>query len=185
MIITCDQRHSIGYIYLKKPNPAFPVWKDIGNKEIEKYLDGMKSEIQVQEAGKEIEERIMGLVISDKNYLEDLDKKFIEEYLNDKDGYIVGIELDISKEELIKGVKEKVYKIYIVDWQQQEHILLTLAEEDRVFVRNNIIYAANGNKDTYYFVSIVDNIAYIKALLTSRLDLYQLDYLKEPDFILY
>lgn len=45
MIITCEQRHSIGYIYLQKPNLQFPIWDKIGDKKIEKYLDGVKPEI--------------------------------------------------------------------------------------------------------------------------------------------
>lgn len=186
VIITCEQRHSIGYIYLQKPNSTFPVWEHIGNREIEKYLDGVKPKITVEDDNKEIEKRINGLGVSDKNYLKDLDRRFLEEYLNDKDqeGYIVGIELNISKEELVQNVNEKVYKIHMIEWQQEKYMLLTLAEENKVFDKSNIIYDANGKKDTYYVVSIEDDIAYIRGLLTRRLDLYPVEYLKEAHFIL-
>lgn len=185
MIITCEQRDRIGYIYLQKPNPTFLVWEYIGNREIEKYLDCVKPKITVEDGNKEIEKRINGLGVSDKNYLEDLDRRFSEEYLNDKDkeGYIVGIELNISKEELVQNVKQQVYKIHMIEWQQK-YMLLTLAEEDKVFDKSNIIYDANGNKDTYYIISIEDDIVYIRGLLTRRLDLYPVEYLKEPYFIL-
>ncbi len=187
MIITCEQRHRIGYIYLQKPNLQFPIWDKIGDKKIEKYLDGVKPEITLEKANREIEEKIMRLGVSDKSYLEELaDEIFYEEYLNDKygNGYIIGMELTISKEELIENVKEQVYKIYMIDYQQREYVLLTLERKDKVFDRNNILYAANGNKDTYYIVSVIDDTAYIRGILTRRVDLYPIDYLKEVHFIL-
>lgn len=187
MIITCEQRHRIGYIYLQRPNPKFTIWDDIENKAIEDYLDGVKAEIPMVKKGKELVDRIRGMTICDKTYLEDLDRQlFGEEYLNDKDrnGYIVGIELDLSKEELVRNIKEQIYKIYMIDWKHQNYILLTLSQEDKLFGKENIVYAANKNGDTYYIVSIVDDTAYIRGIITRRLELYPIEYLKQPLFIL-
>jgi hypothetical protein len=184
--ITCESRFGIGYIYLKNPNYTNSICNAV-SKEIEKHLDGVKPEIPVERGNKAIEARVKGLGINDKTYLEELDGEIIEEeYLNDKDkdGYIFGIELHISKDQLMQNIKEQVYKIYMIDYQQQENMLLTLSDEDKVFDKNNILYAANGNKDTYYIVSVLENTVYIRGLLTRRLDLYQVDYLKEPYFIL-
>ena len=50
-----------------------------------------------------------------------------------------------------------VHQVYITNWQQ-EHIALTLAEEDKVFDRNNIIYAANGKLNAYYIIYIDNEI---------------------------
>ena len=186
MRITCESRFGIGYIYLKNSNHTNTICNTV-SKEIEKYLNGVKPEIPVERGNKDIETRVKGLGINDKTYLEELEGEIIvEEYLNDKDKeeYIVGIELHISKEQLVQNIKEQVYKIYMIDYQQQEYMLLTLEAEDKVFEKSNILYAANGNKDTYYIVSLLENTVYIRGLLTRRLDLYQIDYLKETNFIL-
>lgn len=186
MFITCDPKVKMGYIYLQKPKVGNPIWKREIGMNLEQCLEGKNPKISMEFAGEEIQQRLNGLNISSTTYLDDLGVKFVEEYLNDKsDGYMTGIELNFDKEEFVSNIKNEVYKLYELEWKERIFVLLTLDELDKVLDNNIIIYPANTNNDVFYIVAIEDDICYIKAILSSREDLYEREYLTKPSFILY
>lgn len=187
MFLTCDSRAEMGYIYLKQPRENNPIWNESNDTNIEEYLNNKVTEISNSISAIEMLKRLNTLSVSGETYLEDLEKEiFEEEYLNDKkDDYISGIELNLTREQFISNIQNKVYKTYKMEWLKKEFLFLTLDSLNNVFEANNIIYPANKNNDVFYVVSIEDEVCYIKAILSSRPDLYEIEYLKTPKFILY
>lgn len=187
MFITCDSRAEMGYIYLQQPKANNPIWNESNDNNIEEYLNGRVSEISNIISDVDMLKSLNRLSVSRETYLEDLEKQiFEEEYLNDKkDDYISGIELNLTREQFISNIRNKVYRIYKLDWLEKEFLFLTLDFQENVFEPNNIIYPANKNNDVFYVVAIEDQTCYIKALLTSRSDVYNLEYLKTTRFILH
>ncbi|MFL0270122.1 hypothetical protein [Candidatus Clostridium radicumherbarum] len=184
MIVTCDPKVRMSYIYLQQPKEINPVWMESCN--IKSYLEGDKPEIPYIFGDKKIQDKLMHLSLREKTYLEDLDVEFEEEYLNDKEnGYINGIELRLGKKELINLFKDKVFKLYETEYLGRKFLFLSLDYIENIFDENNVIYAANSNRDVYYIVAVEDKVCYIKAIISSRDDLYNLVYLKVPNFILY
>jgi hypothetical protein len=187
MFITCDSRAEMGYIYLQQPKANNPIWNESNDNNIEEYLNGRVSEISNIISDVEMLKRLNTLSISGETYLEDLEKEiFEEEYLNDKkNDYISGIELHLTRKQFISNIQNKVYRIYKLEWLEKEFLFLTLDSLDNSFEPNNIIYPANKNNDVFYVVAIEDEVCYIKAILSSRSDVYDLEYLKTTRFILH
>lgn len=187
LFLTCDSRAEMGYIYLQQPKENNPIWDESNDSSIEKYLNYKVPEISNIISDEEMLKRLNTLSICGETYLEDLEKEiFNEEYLNDKkDDYISGVELNLTREQFISNIQNKVYKTYKLEWLEKEFLFLTLDSLDNVLEANNIIYPANKNNDVFYVVSIEDKVCYIKAILSSREDLYDLDYLKTQKFILH
>ncbi|MBF8982257.1 hypothetical protein IZY60_01765 [Lutibacter sp. B2] len=176
MRITCEPIVDMGYIYLQKPKKY-------------KYVQSENMEIPILGNDLNILERINHLKISKISYANALNKGELgEEFQNDMDEkeYLIGVELTLTKEDFMNNIKEKNYKVYNINWKNKEFTLVTLDKEEEVFSEANILYPANKNKDVFYIVNKGDyGIGYIKGLLSSRADLYQLEYLSQPDFVLY
>ena len=186
MFITQDSKAKMGYIYLKEPRKNNPIWEENSDCTLSKYLEGKVPKIQIQIANEDIQKQLNGLTMNSKTYLEDLGIRFEEEWLNDKkDEYITGIELRLTRQQFIKDIENDIYRIYKMEWLERDFLFLTLDSLENIFEPNNIIYPADSNKDVFYVVAIEDEVCYIKAILSTRSDLYNIEYLKKPRFILY
>lgn len=186
MRITCDATCSMGYIYLMPPKKICPGEED-GNK-IERYFEMGKLSLPIVN-----DPNIIGCLeripIADKTYLDALNAGEIdEEYLNDKRfGYIKGIELNLTKEQFLNRIQHDAFEIFNICWRNKPSIIATVDTFENVFDTENIIYPMNAKMDTFLVLKIKMpyNQALIKALISSRYDLYPLDYLKTPKYILW
>ncbi|MFP4017580.1 MAG: hypothetical protein ACLFUI_11170, partial [Halanaerobiales bacterium] len=99
-----------------------------------------------------------------------------------KEGYIKGIELEMRPSNLMAYIRQGVYKVYKLNWKGTEYHLIMIDRNRDVFSETSTIYPVNNNKDV--FVIIVEKGKYHKigALISSREDLYPLDYLTTPQF---
>ena len=63
---------------------------------------------------------------------------------------------------------------------------MTLDLIDKVFSPDNIIYPLNSKRDAFIIVYMEPKykVGLVKALITSRNDIYPIDYLKVPDFVI-
>lgn len=177
----------MGYIYLQPPSGNVSEYQD-GNK-IANYFKLSEMRIPfVTESG--INTRLDKMEMARKTYSEALDEGEVdEEYYNDKDenGYVKGIELNLSKEVFINSIKQEVYKGYFINWGLKDFILVTLDLHENVFNFNNIIYPLSKNNDVFLIVKVEKKYrtALIKALISARDNLYPVDYLLYPNFVLW
>ncbi len=189
MIITCESNTRMGYIYLM-PNYRIMNIYENENNDINKYVDMKSINIKVNETLMHINQlkqmRISEYLYRDVSYK---GKEFTEEYHNDLDenGYMIGIELNLSKEKFLRLIKNKSFQIYQLNWMKSNFILLTLDIFDNVFDSNNILYPFSERKDVFAIVQIEGkyNTGLIKGILSSRDDLYPIEYLRRPEFILW
>lgn len=185
MRITCDASGGMGYIYLMPPKQQY----FNSNNHLQKYLEQKNVEIPMVR-NNEILGRLDSLKIVNKTYKNAVYKysDIHMEYCNDmdNDGYIIGIELNLRKEKFIKLIVDKAYKIICGNWRDKEISVLTLDLIDKVFSTDNIIYPLNRKRDAFVIAYIEPKykIGLVKALITSRNDIYPIDYLKVPEFII-
>ena len=172
----------------------FPEWW-IGGGEPEnkvgQYIDKALFQIPVIDDSSIINE-VNKLIIMDKTYKQALENSdFDEEYCNDLDdqGYMKGVELNISKEVFLRRIQKREYKIYKIYWRNLIFLLVTLDEYKEVFNPLNRIYPLTKQEDVFVIVRIEPgcgyNMVFIKGLISSRNDLYPLDYLATPNFMLW
>jgi hypothetical protein len=129
------------------------------------------------------------LTLSSKTYSKALDEgELDQEYCNDRDenGYLIGIELDLSESKFISHIKANSYRIYETTWRNKNFRMVTFENKDTVFDINNIIYPLTNENDAFIVVKIESRykIGIITALITCREDLYPTEYLIEPQFML-
>ncbi len=185
MRITCDATDGMGYIYLMPPKQQYYN----SNNHLHKYLEQKNVEIPMAR-NNEILRRLDRLKISNKTYKNAVYKysDIHMEYCNDmdKDGYIIGIELNLRKEKFIELIANKAFRIFYGDWRGKVVSLLTLDLIDKVFSPDNIIYPLNSKRDAFIIVYMEPKykVGLVKALITSRNDIYPIDYLKVPDFVI-
>jgi len=183
VIITCDSFCGMGYIYLQPQ--TYNLEKE---NSIIRCVE--KSSLQIpliadNEKGHLLDE----MRLSVKTYREAVNSGEIdEEYKNDldKNGYIVGIELNLTKDTFDNRIRNGAYKLYQTKWKETSYHIATVDFDDSVFDPKNIIYPLSKKNDAFLVVELTSdyNIGLIKALITSRDDLYPIEYLLTPHFIL-
>jgi hypothetical protein len=142
------------------------------------------------------------ITVSTNTYNDDLGKVFDIEYGNDMDeyGYFTGIELTLDHNRFIDLVKNQAFKVMRTQWRNMQFHLITLDHADNIFKPENIIYKLTDEEDFFVIVKLVEpeNLGYLynidadqhvpiaifKALISARDDLYPLEYLLKPEFVL-
>ena len=185
MLITCDNNVQMGYIYLMpyETNVEYTLDKsDIGL-----YYDVNSlsiPRIKWLSMGKTLSQ----MRLATKTYKEAVDKAFHCEYWNDLDskGYMMGIELYLTEEIFLTLVAHQAFKLYDIRWRNRDFRVLTLDAYLDVFNKNNVIYPLSPEKDAFVIVAIDPStkVGRIMALISARDDLYPIDFLRDPLFIL-
>lgn len=112
----------------------------------------------------------------------------------DESGYLRWIEIIIEREKLIELFKERVFRIYRTSWNSRNYYLLTLDSFESVFDHTNVIYPLTNKLDPFIIVKVKKyrfgffrrfKIGYIKGLITTKNDIYPIDYLTKTQFVLY
>ncbi|MED4780948.1 hypothetical protein [Brevibacillus choshinensis] len=186
MIITCDAFCNMGYIYLQPPSKDKVDYHSKKDNSIAKYVDissiTMPLEIDTHKGN-----LLNNMRLSHVTYKKAVGNEFEDEYRNDldKNGYIIGIELSLSKDRFVNLITNGAYKIIQTEWKGL-HYHITTFDYDKVFDSRNVIYPLSVTNDAYLIVEITskDKTGFIKALITARDDLYPIDYLLNPQFIL-
>lgn len=177
----------MGYIYLQPPTRNISEYHD--SNKIDNYVELSKLRIpRVTES--ESNTMLDKMKIASKTYSEAFKAGEVEEeYCNDKDenGYVKGIELNLSKEIFISLIKQEAYKGYFINWRSKDFILVTFDFTDNVFDSKNVIYPLSKENDAFLIAKIEERYgtALIKALISARDDLYPVDYLLHPHFVLW
>lgn len=185
MIVTCDVSCNMGYIYVRTLLMCF---NENSKSNGDQLIDGISLNIPCENSSN-IAYLLNKLILSNKTYsqaLEDLD--IDQEYCNDLDenGYLIAIELNLNEADFNRLIKTNSFRVYEKVWENKDFYLVTFDSEDEVFSEGNIIYPLTKDNDAFVIVKIIGkyNIGLIKGLITSRNDIYPIEYLKEPQFML-
>ncbi|WP_242877688.1 hypothetical protein [Desulfosporosinus sp. BG] len=126
--------------------------------------------------------------LATKTYREAVDNAFRCEYWNDLDseGYMMGIELYLTEERFLPLVAHQAFKLYDIRWRNQDFRVVTLDSYHDVINKNNVIFPLSSEKDAFVIVAIdpLSKVGKIMALISARDDLYPIDYLQKPLFML-
>ncbi|WP_025028446.1 hypothetical protein [Caldalkalibacillus mannanilyticus] len=188
MIITCDAYSHMGYIYLKPPIEGMEYFLSKEN-HLYEYIGKEDINIPVLD-GKNMMSKLDLLSIQPKTYAEALGNEEIdEEYCNDRDseGYLIGIEMSLSKEQFLSSIHSEAFKCYSIEWRGQECKLYTMDRDEEVFQSGNKVYPLTLRNDAFVIVQVVEkygNLGLIKGLITHREDIYPVEYMTDPQFIL-
>ncbi|MTI48427.1 MAG: hypothetical protein FH761_11335 [Firmicutes bacterium] len=184
MVITCDISCSMGYIYVMPPKDDF---NENSKSNVDEYIKDINLKIPYERSidlGLILEK----LKLSSKTYSEALEVIEInQEYCNDRDrnGYLIGIEMNLKAEDFIGLIKTKSFRVYETIWKEKEFYIATFDLYNIVFDENNVIYPLTKDNDTFVVVKVENkfNIGLIKAIVTCRNDIYPIEYFKKPQFI--
>jgi hypothetical protein len=142
------------------------------------------------------------MIIAAQTFEEDYEEGYDTQYGNDIDdeGYIMGIELTLYHDRFIDLVKNQVFKVIRTEWRNREFHLITFDYADEVFKPENVIYKLTDEEDSFVIVQLVapDKLGYhytdendqkrpvalFKGLISARDDIYPLEYLLKPQFLL-
>ncbi|WP_410513455.1 hypothetical protein PaeBR_03065 [Paenibacillus sp. BR2-3] len=142
------------------------------------------------------------MTFAKNTFKSDYEKGYDTEYGNDMDkrGYIIGIELSLYHERFIDLVKNQAFKVIRTEWRNTEFHMITFYYADDVFKPENIIYKLTDEEDAFVIVELIEPeklgfhytdekdqkrpIALFKALISSIDDIYPLEYMMKPEFIL-
>lgn len=185
MLITCDNSMQMGYIYLM-PNESIDEYT-LENSDIGFFYDIDSLSIpRIKWLG--MGQNLNQMRLATKTYRESVNITFHCEYWNDLDneGYMMGIELYLTEEMFLPLVAHQAFKLYDVRWRNRDFRVVTLDAYHDVLNKNNIIYPLTYEKDAFVIVSIdeLSKVAKIMALISARDDLYPIDYLQKPLFML-
>ena len=185
MLITCDNTMQMGYIYLM-PNDTIAEYT-LEKSDIGLYYDVKSLSIpRIKWLG--LGQSLSQMRLATKTYREAVDKTFHCEYWNDLDdeGYMMGIELYLTEERFLPLVAHQAFKLYDIRWRNQDFRVLTLDAYHDVFNKNNVIYSLSIEKDAFVIIAIdpLSKVGKIMALISARDDLYPIDYLQKPLFML-
>ncbi|MGG1657816.1 hypothetical protein [Brevibacillus sp. NRS-1366] len=187
MIITCDAYCNMGYIYVQPPKENLKKLLCDKDNKISQYVDEQSLHIPL-EIESEKSNFLEGMSLSEKTYKQALGTEVDAEYCNDldKDGYLIGIELNLTKDRLINLVVNRAFKIYKTKWQGLSFYISTYDYENKVFDSNNVIYPLSKKRDAFIIIEITGpyKVGLVKALITANDDVYPIDYLLDPQFIL-
>ncbi|AFQ44991.1 hypothetical protein [Desulfosporosinus meridiei] len=185
MLITCDNHMQMGYIYLM-PNDSIEEYT-LDKSEIGLFYDVSSLSIP-RIKWNSMGQSLSQMRLATKTYREAVDKAFHCEFWNDLDqeGYMMGIELYLTEDMFLTLVAHQAFKLYDTRWRNQDFRVLTLDAYHDVFNKNNIIYPLTAAKDVFVILAIDPStkISKIMALISSRDDLYPIDYLRNPLFML-
>ena len=185
MLITCDNNMQMGYIYLM-PNETTAEYT-LEKSDIGLYYDVDSLSIP-RIKWLSMGQSLSQMRLATKTYREAVDKAFHCEYWNDLDseGYMMGIELYLREDVFLTLVAHQAFKLYDIRWRNRDFRVLTLDAYHDVFNKNNVIYPLSIEKDAFVIIAIEPStkVAKIKALISARDDLYPIDYLRNPLFIL-
>ena len=185
MLITCDNNMQMGYIYLM-PNETTAEYT-LEKSDIGLYYD-VKSLSIPRIKWLSLGQSLSQMRLATKTYREAVDNAFHCEYWNDLDseGYMIGIELYLTEERLLPLVAHQAFKLYDIRWRNRDFRVLTLDAYHNVFNKINVIYPLSTEKDAFVIVAIdpLSNVGKIMALISDRDDLYPIDYLRKPLFML-
>lgn len=185
MLITCDNKMQMGYIYLM-PNETTAEYT-LDKSDIGLYYDVNSLSIpRIKWLG--MGHSLSQMRLATKTYREAVDKAFHCEYWNDLDseGYMIGIELYLTEEVLLPLVAHQAFKLYDIRWRNRDFRVLTLDAYHDVLNKENIIYPLTSEKDAFVILAIEPSsqVCKIMALISARDDLYPIDYLQKPLFML-
>ena len=185
LLITCDNNVQMGYIYLM-PNETTDEYT-LDKSDIGLYYDVNSLSIP-RIKWLSMGQNLSQMRLATKTYREAVDKVFNCEYWNDlnSEGYMMGIELYLTEDIFLTLVAHQAFKLYDIRWRNSDFRVLTLAAYLDVFNKNNVIYPLTKEKDAFVIVSIDPStkVGKIMALISARDDLYPIDYLRSPMFIL-
>lgn len=184
--ITCDANCNMGYIYLAPPK--FNIDTDSQN-HIEKALQKEQLIISHNETIN-LDDVLENMKRIAKSYKQAFKEGDIKEEFSidfDRNGYLMGIEMNLSKEDFISLIESQVFKVYTASWESQKFIMVTLDLPEKVFDAGNVIYPLSNNLDAFVIIDREKNLnnGAVKSLITVRDDIYPLDYLINPDFVLW
>ncbi len=189
MRITCDN-NGMGYIYLKPAGHNDRLNRASKEKHIIPYS---KNEA--------LNQQLDQLTISSNTFRYEVNKSFQTEYGIDFDeqGYINGIELSLNPPTFIALINKLAFEVVSTQWKETTFHLITFDLIELVLSNNNRLYKLTEAADTYAIVALVEPeslgitystdephlpIALIKGIVTSRNDIYNLEYLCQPDFVI-
>lgn len=189
MRITCyhDPYSSMGYIYLMPPSTPLAVLESENG--LFKHLKPDQISIPyITEMS--ISSYLDTMPIADNDFQGDSGKGYDTEFGNDinSSGYITGIELTLEPDRFLDLLRQQSFQVIRTEWRNTQFHVITLDFAENIFNSENIMYKMTEEEDTYVILRLDRTgefpIASFKALITSRNDLYPLDYLLKPDFIL-
>ncbi|ODA39751.1 hypothetical protein DSBG_3469 [Desulfosporosinus sp. BG] len=185
MLITCDNNMQMGYIYLM-PNETTAEYT-LEKSDIGLYYD-VKSLSIPRIKWLSLGQCLSQMRLATKTYREAVDNAFRCEYWNDLDseGYMMGIELYLTEERFLPLVAHQAFKLYDIRWRNQDFRVVTLDSYHDVINKNNVIFPLSSEKDAFVIVAIdpLSKVGKIMALISARDDLYPIDYLQKPLFML-
>ena len=185
MLITCDNSMQMGYIYLM-PNETTAEYT-LEKSDIGLYYDVNSLSIP-RIKWLSMGQSLSQMRLATKTYREAVNNAFHCEYWNDLDdkGYMLGIELYLTEEVLLPLVAHQAFKLYDIRWRNRDFRVLTLDAYHDVLNKNNIIYPLTAEKDAFVIIAIdpLSQVGKIMALISARDDIYPIDYLQKPLFML-
>ncbi|OMD93530.1 hypothetical protein [Paenibacillus odorifer] len=201
MRITCFHGNysNMGYIYLTSPKDENNN-EYLSSNEISQYVS--KEHLHIPYVTDlDITASLIQMVVSENPFKFDYGNSYDTEYGNDMDmqGYIKGIELSLTKDRFVDLVSNQAFKVIQTEWKDQEFRLVTFDHLEHVLHPENIIYKLTDEKDAFVIVQLCKPeglgfhysseaeqlpIALFKGLLSSREDIYSLEYLMKPEFIM-
>lgn len=200
MKITCyyGSYADMGYIYLQPSD--FPTINLESENELAQHINIHQISIPYI-TDPNIASSLDKMTVAAHTFETDYENGYDTEYGNDMDddGYITGIELTLQHERFIDLVKNQAYKVIRTEWRNTEFHLVTLDHWENVFQPSNVIYKMNNQEDAFVIVQLEEPeklgyhytdekdrqpIALFKALISSRNDIYPIDYLLKPEFVI-
>lgn len=185
----------MGYIYLKPDSIPTSSYE---NNTLDDHVPSDEINIPFHSDNK-LAKALDQMVYQTNTFKKEQGISYETEYGNDVDqqGYLIGIELNLNSDTFIKHVSQQTFQIIKTQWKNKSLHLITFDDIEDVLQSNNYIYRLTDNEDTFVIAALEHRadlshddenpklpIAHIKALLTAREDIYPLEHLKEPDFIL-
>jgi hypothetical protein len=199
--LTCyyGSHPDMGYIYLKPPVVDQKVPES--ENEIAKYM--IPEQIIIPYiTDSNIASDLDQMTFAADTFKTDYEKGYDTEYGNDMDeqGYITGIELTLYHDRFIDLVKNQAFKVIRTEWRNRQFHLITFDYLENVFKPENVIYKLTDQEDAFVIVTLVEPkklgyqytdendqkrpVALFKALISEREDMYPLEYLTKPEFVL-
>lgn len=183
MRITCDKSCNMGYIYLIDNHR----YNYTGSASIKDIVGEELCKVD-QYSGFNLRKLFEGITIQPTAYIDAVESaEVIEEYMNDRldSEHILGIELNLSYERLLELIKGRAFRYYESSWGGQECFMVTFDKVEVIFSENIRIYPLTIPTDTYVVCSEKDARGDNRtlAVISTRFDIYDIEYLKTVDFV--